>query len=113
MSPRTVRRALGVAVLSALVLAACGGGDDTDPVATDDAGAAAAPTTTVAPADEAGNGADSPPSTTTAPADDTEPVTPSPLPVVDVHDLETGELVPLAAELPADRPVLVWFWAPH
>ncbi len=36
----------------------------------------------------------------------------SALPVVDVIDLATGESTPLAALLPADRPLLLWFWAP-
>ncbi len=37
----------------------------------------------------------------------------SPLPAVDVADLHTGEPASLAAQLPADKPLLVWFWAPH
>ncbi len=39
-------------------------------------------------------------------------VSENPLPVVDVIDLATGEPTPLAALLPADKPLLVWFWAP-
>lgn len=37
----------------------------------------------------------------------------SPLPAVDVHDIASGDLVPLQNLLPAAKPLLVWFWAPH
>jgi hypothetical protein len=37
----------------------------------------------------------------------------SPLPPVTVRDVSTGEWVQLANALPADTPLLVWFWAPH
>lgn len=37
----------------------------------------------------------------------------SPLPAVDVVNIATGETVALAGLLPADKPVLVWMWAPH
>ncbi|MEZ5411069.1 MAG: hypothetical protein R2761_23775 [Acidimicrobiales bacterium] len=36
----------------------------------------------------------------------------SPLPAVDVVDLSSGETVALASLLPADKPTLVWMWAP-
>ena len=35
------------------------------------------------------------------------------LPTVDVLDTATGQKVAFAGILPAVRPVLVWFWAPH
>jgi hypothetical protein len=37
----------------------------------------------------------------------------SPLPAVTVRNVSTGEWVRLADFLPAERPVLLWFWAPH
>jgi len=37
----------------------------------------------------------------------------SPLPAVDVVDVTSGETVALASLLPADKPTLVWMWAPH
>ncbi|MFM7537791.1 MAG: hypothetical protein ACKO91_18635 [Acidimicrobiales bacterium] len=38
---------------------------------------------------------------------------PSPLPDVEVLDVATGRPVRLATFVPADKPTLVWFWAPH
>jgi len=35
------------------------------------------------------------------------------LPVVTVWDVGEKEWIQLADFLPADKPVLVWFWAPH
>ena len=38
----------------------------------------------------------------------------SPLPAVTVRQINgDGGFVQLKNELPADRPLLVWFWAPH
>jgi hypothetical protein len=37
----------------------------------------------------------------------------SALPAVIVHDLGSGQQVQLKNLLPAAKPVLVWFWAPH
>jgi hypothetical protein len=37
----------------------------------------------------------------------------SPLPVVPAVDLHTGKVVRLDWLLPGDKPVLIWFWAPH
>jgi hypothetical protein len=37
----------------------------------------------------------------------------SPLPAVTVWDLTADRWVQLKNFLPADRPLLVWFWAPH
>jgi hypothetical protein len=62
--------------------------------------------------------------TTTATPDGTGVLTPvitgpdaavvgSPLPVVPTVDLHTGKIVRLDWLLPGDKPVLVWFWAPH
>jgi hypothetical protein len=37
----------------------------------------------------------------------------SPLPPVPTIDLHTGNIVRLDWLLPGDKPVLIWFWAPH
>jgi hypothetical protein len=37
----------------------------------------------------------------------------APFPDVVLTDVETGAEVDMAALLPADRPLLLWFWAPH
>lgn len=37
----------------------------------------------------------------------------SPLPAIDVVDVVSGATVGLKGILPADKPVLVWMWAPH
>ena len=83
-TPRT-RRTSGLVLVAALALAACGGAPGSgSPQAGSEPGAAA-------------TGAESA----------------SPLPVIDVTDVKTGEPVALASLLPADKPVLVWMWAPH
>jgi hypothetical protein len=38
---------------------------------------------------------------------------PSPLPRVEVLDVASGARVQFADLIPAERPVLLWFWAPH
>lgn len=35
------------------------------------------------------------------------------VPAVDVVELATGDTVPLASVVAADRPTLLWIWAPH
>ncbi len=35
------------------------------------------------------------------------------LPDLSVTDVESGSEVSLRSLVPADRPVLLWFWAPH
>lgn len=88
-----------IAVVGAVTLAACGGGAPADPV-----GADGVAVTTPALAE--------------GPIPDL-PVTPeaaaaSPLPQVTVRRINgDGGFVQLKNELPADRPLLVWFWAPH
>ena len=36
----------------------------------------------------------------------------TPLPVVDVFDVATGEKVAFSELVPAEQPILLWFWAP-
>lgn len=110
----------GLAAAGLLVLGACGGGS-ADPGA--GAGAGAAVTVTTAPATSATTAARAT-TATAGPADTSAPTTgaspssgapaaPSPLPDVTVLDAGTGADVALAGLLPADRPLLIWFWAPH
>ena len=35
------------------------------------------------------------------------------LPKVEVQNSDTGEKVQFSSLLPAEKPVLFWFWAPH
>jgi hypothetical protein len=37
----------------------------------------------------------------------------SPLPAIEVDDVTNDRRVALDSFVPADRPTLVWFWAPH
>ena len=41
------------------------------------------------------------------------PVPESDLPSVDLINVATGATVNLASFAPSDRPVVLWFWAPH
>ena len=43
----------------------------------------------------------------------TKPPLASPLPAVAVLDVATGKRIQLRDFLPAKKPLLVWFWAPH
>jgi ABC-type glycerol-3-phosphate transport system substrate-binding protein len=59
-------------------------------------------------------GASSDPSSTAAEADASgDSDVPSALPDVDVVDVGAGATVNLRSLLPSDRPLLIWFWAPH
>lgn len=80
------RRTAGLLLAATLALAACGG--------------ASAP----------GTGA---PQTGSEPGAAPGAESSSALPAVDVVDIATGGDVALASVLPADKPVLVWMWAPH
>lgn len=92
-------RIVAAAVAGGLTLAACGGGNDAASV-----GADGAAVTVPAPAD--------------GPIPQL-PVTPeaaagSPLPEITVRRINgDGGFVQLKNALPSDRPLLVWFWAPH
>ncbi len=106
------RRPWGAALAAAgLTLAACGGPTGTDPGAASGAATPAAPTTTavVQPGQAA--------ATTTAPAGrSAEPAAAanlSILPAIDVVNVQTSETVNLSSLTPAERPILLWFWAPH
>ncbi len=86
MPRRRWTAAAGLAVAGAVALSACGGD-----------GQAAGPATAAGGASAPGVAADAP----------------SPLPAVNVVDVTSGETVALDSLLPADKPTLVWMWAPH
>jgi ABC-type glycerol-3-phosphate transport system substrate-binding protein len=93
-------RIVAAALAGGLTLAACGGGSS--PSAPDGAGGA----TVTLPTPAAGPIPDLPVSAEAAAG--------SPLPEVTVRQINgDGGFVQLKNALPSDRPLLVWFWAPH
>ncbi len=112
LDPGRGRAFIAFSIGGALVVSACGGGS----TATDSATSATeveatstteAATTSTSAADAAAS------SVTESSAADTEPVE-NLFPDLEVVDLADGETINLAAELGGgDRPVLLWFWAPH
>lgn len=83
-------RFLAVAVLAVAAAAAACAGTESAPVATAPADPPPAP--------------ESPPAETAGAND---------LPAVKVVDVVSGESLVLSSLAPADRPILLWFWAPH
>ena len=77
--------------------------------------AAATATTDTAPAVEPTPTATAAATATTATAPAVEPTTvpASDLPSVEIIDVATGATVNLAGFAPSDRPLVLWFWAPH
>lgn len=89
---------LAVAACLAMVAVACGGGDDSP--------AESSPASTPAPAPTQEPAIESAPEgAAPAPASD--------LPSVDLVNVDTGATVNLASFAPSDRPLVLWFWAPH
>lgn len=102
-TPRTT----GLLLAATLALAACGG-----PVtSSSDTGSSSSTGSSSATSSYSGAAASQTGSEPGAAASGAESA--SPLPAVDVVDVATGETVALAGLLPADKPVLVWMWAPH
>ena len=87
-------RSAALAVVLALGAAACG--DSSTPTAS----TSPATTPTQAPAAEQGPASEA-------------PVPESDLPSVEVVNVGTGASVSLAGFAPSDRPLVLWFWAPH
>ena len=87
VAARRSRVLVGIVALSAVLAAACAGTADPPPAA--------------APAGPA----DPPPAAA--------PAGPNALPQVSVVDVASGDSIVLSSLAPADRPILVWFWAPH
>ena len=89
--------------IAAMTLAACGSGSTSAKVST-------GPTGSQPPAKTAAS--------TTSPSPEISTTTslaaqPSPLPSVEVLDTANGQTVQFSSLLPAVKPVLFWFWAPH
>ncbi len=102
---RNSRIPVVLAIAAAVTIAGCGGGT-TAPKATTRTPEAQRSTST----------------TSTAPIEPTVPVpdsrvppapAKSPLPSVEVLDTANGQTVQFANLLPAAKPILFWFWAPH
>ncbi|MDE0118319.1 MAG: hypothetical protein OXT07_17095 [bacterium] len=93
LSRRSRARPVALAIALSLGAAACG--DSGAPTAS----APATTSPTEAPAERA--------------PDRASPVPVSDLPPVDVVDVATGAAVNLAGFAPSDRPIVLWFWAPH
>ncbi|MDE0605356.1 MAG: hypothetical protein OXI18_13215 [bacterium] len=93
-------RVLALAIFLALVATACGDGGDSPETAPTGAPVSTEAPATQAPAPE--------PATETA-----APVPASDLPSVELVDVATGATVNLASFAPSDRPIVLWFWAPH
>lgn len=96
---RATVRFLAVAALAAAVLAAACGGTESAPVAT-----APAPPADPPPAPGPSPAPESPPADAAGAND---------LPAVTVVDVVSGESLVLSSLAPANRPILLWFWAPH
>ena len=47
------------------------------------------------------------------PAPEPTPVPDSDLPSVELVDVASGATVNLASFAPSERPIVLWFWAPH
>ena len=94
-----------VAIFGALlvVATACGSGtDDTSTAAVTDGPA------------NVSSGPDSPDAAAAAAVANIEGLTPSDdVRLIEVLDVESGGVTTLADAVDGDRPVLLWFWAPH
>jgi len=104
-SPASRCASVVVAVGLGLAVAACGSSSDVgagDPGATTTVAAGSAPEATSGPAATAG-----------PPASAVPPASASILPSVPLTDVRSGATVDLASLVPAQRPLLLWFWAPH
>lgn len=108
MKRRTPRAILAVVTAAVVTLSACGSADSPAPAAdaagsADDASAASATASSPAPAAASDPGLR--PNLGVENAD-------SPFPAVTVRDVVDDRWVQFADILPAEQPVLLWFWAP-
>ncbi|MCY3910572.1 MAG: hypothetical protein OXF99_03610 [bacterium] len=97
---KTRIKIVALAAALTLVVTACSGGDSNPETALTEAPAPTQAPATQAPAPE--------PATESA-----APVPASDLPSVELVDIATGANVNLASFAPSDRPLVLWFWAPH
>ena len=97
---KTKIRVLAMAICLALGATACGDNVDSPETAPTEA-----PASTEAPATQAPAPEPATESAASAPESD--------LPSVELVDVATGANVNLASFAPADRHLVLWFWAPH
>ena len=104
----------------ALLLASCGAGSDDDVGAQPSAQAVQSPVTSQKQSEadqETSPSVAATPTRTAAPeSPEPEPLALSPenvVPSVEVVDVRADEVVDVQSVVPADRPVLLWAWAPH
>lgn len=98
---------IALVLAAALTFAACGGGSS---------GPGSEELFDAGPSEGAGQTeqpAASDPADTEKDADGQEASGGGDLPDVEVVDIATGEKLALTSLVPAQRPLLVWFWAPH
>jgi hypothetical protein len=104
---QAVHRRGGLLPTLALLVAGCGGGSTVTAGGGTPTSADVAPTSIAAPVPPVTDPA------TSAPAAAAPDRSASILPSVPMHDVGRGTTVDLASLIPAPRPVLLWFWAPH
>lgn len=103
-APMSNRLRTVTVTITLLAAAACGGADG-DPEAATTADAAAGPAAPSSSPDVAAPAAPA--------SDDTPSTATTDIPALDLIDVRTGEPVALRSLVPADKPLLFWFWAPH
>ena len=103
----------------AFVATACGGASESETTAADvpsdqqSAEPDGAAVSADPPAADDGEPSDQQSAESDGAATRVDPPAESVIPEVDVVDLATGDTINLASFAPSDRPILLWFWAPH
>jgi hypothetical protein len=106
-------RALALVAILTLVGTACGGGgaeQNTALVATEKNVAPSPTTAPIGPTIQSEPGVETEPPATQPEAAVTVP---SDLPDIQLTNVVNNEQLSLASLVPSDRPLLLWFWAPH
>ncbi|MEM7286348.1 MAG: hypothetical protein AAF480_08360 [Actinomycetota bacterium] len=129
MTSKRTPRLAALGLSTALIAAACGAGDSQQTTAAvpdlDEAELPVqSPATEEEPTSEPTAAEAEPAEATAAPSETAaasepedepaaEPAGENQLPEVEVVDLASGDNVLLSSFAPADRPIVLWFWAPH
>jgi hypothetical protein len=114
VNPRTCRALVAAAAVVAVTLSACGSTESPEPAAevaeVAEAASATAESASSATSSgtQAGDGGSDPGLRPNLPVENED----SPLPAVTVRDVVDDRWVQFADILPAEQPVLLWFWAP-